>query len=214
MDNEVKLAAGAMVSLAIATAALVVLPYMQVRDIAPPEGLKPYSSAELRGRQVYIANGCVYCHTQQPRDRNLGPDLQRGWGRASVPGDYFYDKPHLLGSMRTGPDLFNIGARQPSKDWHLGHLYQPRACAPGSIMPAYPYLFEVKDAAEPGDEVVQLPPGHGPFGRVVVATPEVLDLVRYMQGLNHTYPVLPPEPRPAAGAAVPGKAPAASTPTS
>ena len=81
-------------------------------------------------------------------------------------------------------------------------------------MPAYPYLFEVKDAAEPGDEVVQLPPGHGPFGRVVVATPEVLDLVRYMQGLNHTYPVLPPEPRPAAGAAVPGKAPAASTPTS
>ena len=108
----------------------------QVRDIAPPEGLKPYSSAELRGRQVYISNGCVYCHSQQPRDRNLGPDAERGWGRASVPGDYFYDKPHLLGSMRTGPDLFNIGARQPSKDWHLGHLYQPRAFVPGSIMPS------------------------------------------------------------------------------
>ena len=119
MENEVKLAAGAIVALAVATAALVVMPYMQVRDIKPPEGLKPYTSAELRGRQVYIANGCLYCHSQQPRDRNFGPDAERGWGRASVPGDYYYDKPHLLGSMRTGPDLFNIGARQSSKDWHL-----------------------------------------------------------------------------------------------
>jgi len=201
MENEVKLAAGAMVSLAVATAALVVMPYMQVRDLAPPEGLKPYTSAQQRGREVYIANGCVYCHTQQPRDRNLGPDHERGWGRASVPGDYVYDKPHLLGSMRTGPDLFNIGARQPSKDWHLGHLYQPRAYVPGSIMPAYPYLFETKAAAEPGDEVVKLPPGHGPAGKVVVARPEALDLVKYLQGLDHTYPVLPAPPRSAAGPA-------------
>jgi len=201
MENEVKLAAGAMVSLAVATAALVVLPYMEVRDITPPEGLKPYTSAQQRGRDVYIASGCVYCHTQQPRDRNLGPDHERGWGRASVPGDYVYDKPHLLGSMRTGPDLFNIGARQPSKDWHLGHLYQPRAYVPGSIMPAYPYLFETKAAAEPGDEVVKLPPGHGPAQGVVVARPEALDLVKYLQGLDHTYPVLPPPPRSAAGPA-------------
>lgn len=201
MENEVKLAAGAMVSLAVATAALVVLPYMEVRDITPPEGLKPYTSAQQRGRDVYIASGCVYCHTQQPRDRNLGPDHERGWGRASVPGDYVYDKPHLLGSMRTGPDLFNIGARQPSKDWHLGHLYQPRAYVPGSIMPAYPYLFETKAAADPGDEVVKLPPGHGPAGKVVVARPEALDLVKYLQGLDHTYPVLPPPPRSAAGPA-------------
>jgi cytochrome c oxidase cbb3-type subunit 2 len=113
MDNEVKLVSGAMVALAVATAALVVMPYMEVRDIQPPPGLKPYTSAELRGRGVYIANGCVYCHSQQPRDRNFGPDFERGWGRASVPGDYIYDKPHLLGSMRTGPDLFNIASRQP-----------------------------------------------------------------------------------------------------
>ena len=213
MENEVKLAAGAVTALAVATAALVVLPYMQVRDIQPPEGLKPYTSAELRGRAVYIANGCVYCHTQQPRDRNLGPDHERGWGRASVPGDYVYDRPHLLGSMRTGPDLFNIGARQPSKDWHLGHLYQPRAYTPGSIMPAYPYMFEVKDKAEPGDEVLNLPPGVGPYGRVVVALPEALDLVKYMQGMNHTYPVLPPSPKPAASTAAPAAdAPAAPEP--
>ena len=59
MQSEVKLATGALVSLAVATAALVVLPYLQVRDIQPPEGLKPYTSAELRGRDSYVANGCV-----------------------------------------------------------------------------------------------------------------------------------------------------------
>ncbi|WP_332815152.1 cbb3-type cytochrome c oxidase subunit II [Ramlibacter sp.] len=202
MENEIKLAAGAMVALGVATAALVVLPYVQARDIAPPPKLKPYTDAQLRGRAVYIANGCVYCHSQQPRDRGLGPDLQRGWGRAAVPGDYYYDKPHLLGSMRTGPDLFNIGARQPSKDWHLGHLYQPRAYVKESIMPAYPYLFRIKDAEEAkreGDQPVLLPPGYGPqVGQVVVPTPEALDLVKYMQGLDHTYPVLP---APAAAAA-------------
>jgi cytochrome c oxidase cbb3-type subunit 2 len=195
MESETKLAAGAMVALGLATAALVVMPYIQVRDIKPLPGLKPYTSAQQRGRDVYIANGCVYCHTQQPRDRNFGPDAERGWGRASVPADYVYDRPHLLGSMRTGPDLFNIGVRQPSKDWHLGHLYQPRAYVPGSIMPSYPYLFYVKTAAEEGEEVLTLPPGYGPVGKVVVPTPEVLDLVKYLQGLNHTYPVLPPEPK-------------------
>jgi len=196
MESETLLGAGAMVALGVATAALVVMPYIQVRDIKPLPGLKPYTSAQLRGREVYIANGCSYCHTQQPRDRNFGPDADRGWGRASVPADYVYDRPHLLGSMRTGPDLFNIGVRQPSKDWQLGHLFQPRAYVPGSIMPSYPYLFYIKDAAEEGEEVLTLPPGYRPPGKVVVPTPEALDLVRYLQGLDHTYPVLPPEPSP------------------
>jgi cytochrome c oxidase cbb3-type subunit 2 len=210
MENEVKLAAGAMVALAVATAALVVLPYMQVRDIPKPPALKPYTSAQLRGREVYISNGCVYCHSQQPRARSFGPDFERGWGRASVPGDYFYDRPHLLGSMRTGPDLFNIGARQPSKDWHLGHLYQPRAYSPGSNMPSYPFLFDVKDAAEDGEEVLTLPPGYAPYGRVVVPRPEALDLVKYLQALNHTYPVLPPLPTPAPDVKVQPRAEAAA----
>jgi cytochrome c oxidase cbb3-type subunit 2 len=191
MENEVKLASGAMVALAVATAALVVLPYIQVRDVKAPKGLKPYTEQQLRGRAVYVANGCVYCHSQQPRDRSLAPDHTRNWGRPSVPADYIHDKPHLLGTMRTGPDLFNIGARQPSKDWHLGHLYQPRAYVPESIMPAYPFLFRVKEAAEEGDQVVALPPGRAPFGKVVVATQDALDLVKYLQALDHTYPVLP-----------------------
>ncbi|MEZ5566047.1 MAG: cbb3-type cytochrome c oxidase subunit II [Gammaproteobacteria bacterium] len=196
MENELKLVAGALVTLGVATAALVVLPYIQVRDIKPPDDLKPYTSAELRGRDVYISEGCMYCHSQQPRDRSMGPDAIRGWGRPSVPGDYYYDRPHLLGSMRTGPDLFNIGARQPSSDWHLGHLYQPRAYVPGSTMPAYPYLFTLEDEPADGDQVVNLPPDFAPPGKFVVATPRALDLVRYLQGLDHTYPILPAVPAP------------------
>jgi len=190
MENEVKLAGGAMVALAVATAALVVMPYIQVSDIHAPAALKPYSDQQLRGRGIYVSNGCVYCHSQQPRDRALGPDYARGWGRPSVPADYVYDRPHLLGTMRTGPDLFNIGARQSSKDWHLGHLYQPRAYARESIMPAYPFLFHIKEIADAGDTVVNLPPGHAPPGKVVVATQDALDLVAYLQSLDHTYPVL------------------------
>lgn len=189
MQDEIKLLGGAMVTLALATAALVVVPFMQVKGVQAPSALKPYTAAQLRGREQYIKNGCIYCHSQQPRDKAQAPDDQRGWGRASVAADYAYDSPHLLGTMRTGPDLFNIGARQPSADWHLGHMYQPRAYTPGSIMPSYPFMFEIKDVAEPGDRVVTLPPGYAPVGKVVVAKAEVLDLVSYLQGLDHTYPV-------------------------
>ncbi|MBD5803163.1 Cytochrome C oxidase, mono-heme subunit/FixO [Azoarcus sp. Aa7] len=192
MENEVKLISGAMVTLAIATASLVVLPYLQLRHEPPTPGLKPYTDAQLRGRHVYIREGCVYCHSQQPRDPSQAPDDKRGWGRPSVAGDYYYDSPHLLGTMRTGPDLFNIGARQPSADWQLGHLYQPRAYTPDSIMPAYPYLFEVRKQAEPGDKVVALPPRFAPTGGVVVATQAAQDLVSYLLALDRTFPVLAP----------------------
>ncbi len=192
MLNETKLLAGGMAMLGIATSALVVIPYMTVGETKAPAALKPYTSQQLRGRQQYIANGCVYCHSQQPRAKSFGSDTQRGWGRASVAADYAYDSPHLLGTMRTGPDLFNIGARQPSDQWHLGHLYQPRAYAAGSIMPAYPFLFEAKASLEAGDVEVKLPPGHAPAGKLVVARQEVLDLVAYLKSLNHTYAAVEP----------------------
>ncbi len=194
--DELRIVIGSMVILAIATSVLVVLPYLLLEDIKTPEGLKPYTQEQLKGRKVYIANGCVYCHSQQPRDPSLGPDAKRGWGRASVAGDYKYDTPHLLGTMRTGPDLFNIGARQPSKDWHLGHLYQPRAYTPGSIMPSFAFLFELRDGpAKEGEEVVNLPPGYIKEGQVLIAGPEVLSLVKYLQSLDHTYPALKSESR-------------------
>lgn len=189
MESEYKLLSGAMVTLALATATLVVIPYVQLSSVEPSEGLKPYTAAQLRGRQHYIENGCVYCHSQQPRSQSQAPDFQRGWGRAPVAGDYYYDSPHLLGTMRTGPDLLNIGARQPSEDWQLGHLYQPRAYVADSIMPSYPYMFDIKDKAEPGDKVVSLPPGYAPLDKIVVAKPEALDLTQYLLSLNRTYPI-------------------------
>jgi len=192
MENHVKLISGAMVTLAIATVSLVVLPYLQLRHEPPTPGLKPYTEVQLRGRQEYIRQGCVYCHSQQPRDPSQAPDDKRGWGRPSVAGDYYYDRPHLLGTMRTGPDLLNIGARQPSPDWQLGHLYQPRAYTPGSIMPAYPFLFEVKSQAAPGDKVVALPPQFAPADGVVVATQAAQDLVAYLLSLDRTFPALAP----------------------
>ena len=137
MENEVKLVAGAMVTLALATSAMVAAPFLQLKDVPPPAGLKPYTAQELRGREVYISNGCIACHTQQPSATGAGrADAQRGWGRPSVAADYFYDRPTMLGTMRTGPDLFNVGDRIPSDDWHYGHLYQPRAYVPASTMPA------------------------------------------------------------------------------
>ncbi len=134
----------------------------------------------------------MYCHSQQPRDRRQAPDGERGWGRPSVAGDYYYDRTHLLGTMRTGPDLLNIGARQPSLDWHLGHLYQPRAYVPGSIMPPYGFLFDVKEKADPGERVIILPPDHAPKGMVVVAQPRAMDLANYLIGMDHTYPAIDP----------------------
>ncbi len=195
MENELKLLGGAMVTLAMATSAMVVVPFMQLKDVPAPAALKPYTGQQLRGRDIYVGNGCMTCHTQQPSSTGAGrADAQRGWGRPSVAADYHYDAPPLLGTMRTGPDLFNIGARQPSADWHLGHLFQPRAYAADSNMPAFPFLFEVKDksAVTRADRVVVLPAGTVGYDQAVVARPEALDLVAYLTGMNHTYPALTP----------------------
>lgn len=193
MNSEKPLIAGAIAMVAVAGLLLVAIPYIQLKDVGPPEGLHPYTAAQQRGRDEYIRQGCMYCHSQQPRDRRQAPDGERGWGRPSVAGDYYYDRPHLLGTMRTGPDLLNIGARQPSADWQLGHLFQPRAYVPGSIMPPYPFLFDVKDRADPGDRVVALPAGTIPPGKVVVAQPRANDLAAYLLSLDRTYPVLKAE---------------------
>ena len=194
MKSEKLLIGGAIVMIGFAMLLLVVIPFIQLKDVKPPAGLKPYTTAQQRGRNEYVSLGCLYCHSQQPRDRQQAPDADRGWGRVPVAADYYYDRPHLLGTMRTGPDLFNIGARQPSLDWHLGHLYQPRAYVPGSIMPPYGFLFDVKEKADPGERVVNLPPQWAPKGMVVVAQPRALDLAAYLMSLDHTYPALAASP--------------------
>lgn len=105
---------------------------------------RPYTGQEQAGRAIYQREGCVYCHTQQVRGGSYNTDQQRGWGaRRSHPQDYIYDYPVLLGTMRTGPDLSNIGARQPSENWHYTHFYDPQLITPGSVMAPFSFLFTV-----------------------------------------------------------------------
>lgn len=190
MTRALGIVAAAAMILLFAALMIVVMPAIQLQGSArAPEGLEPYSEQAARGREVYVSLGCVYCHSQQPRDPSIAPDAERGWGRAAVPADFIYDSPHLLGTMRTGPDLLNIGARQPSTDWHLAHLYNPRAVSPGSIMPSYPFLFQVVDEPAADDVTVPLPPDYAPENGVVIATPDARDLVQYLRELDRTYPV-------------------------
>ncbi len=189
LSEALAVTSGAAAILAFACFALVLAPYMQLHDAPGPQGLRPYTEPELRGRAQYVALGCVYCHSQQPRAPSQAPDQARGWGRPSIPGDYNNDYPHLLGTMRTGPDLFNIGARQPSQTWHLLHLYQPRAVESHSVMPAFPFLFEVVETPSPDAVTVLVPEPWGPESGTVVAKPEALDLVAYLLALDHTYDI-------------------------
>lgn len=190
MTRALGIVAAAAMILLFAALMIVVMPAIQLQgSVRPPEGLEPYSEQAARGREVYVSLGCVYCHSQQPRDPSVAPDGERGWGRTAVPADFIYDSPHLLGTMRTGPDLLNIGARQPSSDWHLAHLYNPRAVSPGSIMPSYPFLFQIVDQPAADDVTVPLPPDYAPENGVVIARRDALALVQYLKELDRTYPV-------------------------
>ena len=179
---------GALAAITMSFTALALLPNLQLATIEPTPGTSAYTFEEDLGRDIYMREGCVYCHSQQVRPDGFGNDIARGWGRrGSLPGDYVYDRPHLLGTMRTGPDLADIGNRQPSRDWQLAHLYQPRSVSPGSIMPAYPYLFEVKPANQvrPSEVTVPIREEYAPEGNnVVVATEEALALYEYLMTLT------------------------------
>jgi cbb3-type cytochrome c oxidase subunit II len=103
----------------------------------PSDIFRQRTSAEEKGRQLYIANGCSYCHTQSIRKLDWG----LGAERISQAGDYVTDRPILLGSERTGPDLSQAGGEHPD-DWHVAHFINPRSTRPNSIMPLFEYLGE------------------------------------------------------------------------
>ena len=100
--------------------------------------VKPYTPLELHGRDVYIREGCVNCHSQMIRP--FRSETER-YGEYSKAGEFVYDHPHLWGSKRTGPDLQRVGAKY-SNAWHFNHMYDPQTMSPGSIMPAYDWLVE------------------------------------------------------------------------
>ena len=112
--------------------------FFQNSTTEPVEGLKPYAPLQLAGRDIYIREGCVGCHSQMIRP--FRAETER-YGHYSVAGEFIYDRPFLWGSKRTGPDLHRVGGRY-SDDWHRAHLINPRDVVPESIMPSYPWLEE------------------------------------------------------------------------
>ena len=160
MHSETRLVLGGLTTLAVATAALVVLPYFTVprqRGGAGSRALhrNPAPRGELN---TYLM--AAYCYSQQPARRHSHPTPNVAGARYRR-RRLCLRRPALLGTMRTGPDLMNIGARQPSDQWHLGHLYQPRLCAEQHHA-GLSFLFEIRDKAEAGETVVTLPPGFAP----------------------------------------------------
>ena len=102
--------------------------------------VKPYTPLELEGRDIYIREGCVNCHSQTIRP--FRSETER-YGEYSKAGEFVYDHPFLWGSKRTGPDLHRIGGKY-SNAWHYNHMLDPTSMSPGSIMPPYPWLITQK----------------------------------------------------------------------
>ena len=137
----------ALLVFALLSTGIAVAPALTMQDNnAPLPDMPKMTDQERRGLSIYVAEGCIGCHTQQVR--NI--EMDKTWGdRPSMPSDYFYSKerpniwqatPSLLGSERTGPDLTNVGKRQASEAWQMLHLYNPRLVVKGSVMPRYGWL--------------------------------------------------------------------------
>ena len=110
--------------------------FFQVSMTQPIDGLKPHSPLVLAGRDIYLREQCVSCHSQMIRP--LRAETER-YGHYSVAGESVYERPFQWGSKRTGPDLARVGGRY-SDEWHRLHLINPRTVVPESIMPGYPWL--------------------------------------------------------------------------
>jgi cytochrome c oxidase cbb3-type subunit II len=182
MNKLVLIAGGSTLVYAGLALMMCVLPGIELSNVPAGPGVQPLTALESEGREVYVANGCSYCHTQQVRPLNQ----DKVFGRPSAAGDFKYQTPELLGSERTGPDLTNIGARQPSSVWQYIHLYNPRAVVPESIMPSFGWLFDVDDHAPAGVAAVPLPKAYAPARGVVVPTHKAEALIAYLASLKQS----------------------------
>ena len=196
MNTAVRIFLAVFFTFASAWIGLVLYPHLQMRDlraqvdeVTGEQHPAPYSGEALLGRSTYMSMGCTYCHSQQVRGGFWNADLERGWGmRRSHPRDYIYDEPQLLGTMRTGPDLANIGVRQPSEEWHLKHLYDPELTSPGSLMPPHRFLFEKRRIeGEPSPEALEVPDIEP--GWEIVPKDSARALVAYLKSLDQSYEI-------------------------
>jgi cytochrome c oxidase cbb3-type subunit I/II len=118
-----------------------VIPMYLVKENVPViSNVKPYTPLEMIGRDIYIREGCVGCHSQMVRP--FRSETER-YGEYSKAGEFVFDHPFLWGSKRTGPDLHRIGGKYPDA-WHYNHMDDPRRTSPGSLMPRYPWLLTQK----------------------------------------------------------------------
>jgi cytochrome c oxidase cbb3-type subunit 2 len=167
--------------------------FFQKSTTTPVEGLKPYDALQLTGRDIYIREGCVGCHSQMIRP--FRAETER-YGHFSVAGEFIYDRPFLWGSKRTGPDLHRVGGRY-SDDWHYVHMMNPRDVVPESNMPAYRWLADAPaDAANIQAKMRTLNVvGHGYTDADIEGAPAMLEgktemdaLIAYLQVLGTSAP--------------------------
>ena len=144
------------------------------------------------GARVFASEGCIECHSLSVRGPIGSSDLTRGWGqRRSVPRDYLFREPALVGFSRIGPDLSNIGERIKDPAEIMMHLYDPRKRKPASTCPPHPWLFE-KRIAGPKTENDALPLTQINWKQTVPSY-SAKALVAYLQSLNLNY-ALPEAP--------------------
>lgn len=213
MSRSSNIFIGLFTSFAVSCVATVLLPQAQLGTLQPryteDEGkitdVYPIdvNGIAAQGRQVYVSEGCINCHTQQVRDEHMGTDIERGWGpRRTVARDYIYSNPALLGIRRVGPDLTNIGwndwrneakgdPRRPAKrdsSWFYRFLYSPESVLTESNHPPYRYLFEERklSGARPNDALNIIGKDMPGEGRAVIPTFEARALVGYLLSLDRS----------------------------
>ncbi|MBA1243696.1 cytochrome-c oxidase, cbb3-type subunit II [Pseudomonas japonica] len=180
-----------MMVLAISVGGLTQIVPLFFQDVTtkPLADMRPRSALEVEGRDVFIANGCVGCHSQMIRP--LRAETER-YGHYSLAGESAWDHPFLWGSKRTGPDLARVGKRY-SDAWHVAHLLDPRSLVPESVMPAYPFLAQTPvDGRHTASKLQTLRALGVPYTDAEIAGAEAavrgkteMDaLVAYLQGLG------------------------------
>ena len=189
---------------------MVLVPYVQAGRLSPEvdpdtkdQSPTAYSGLAEQGRQIYAANGCVYCHSQQVRSRAASADIDREYGpRRTVARDYVRDRAAYLGDSRMGPDLANVGLRHDKADWYYAHEYSPASVSPGSNCAPMRFLFDKRqptgqpstEAIDPKSIALDMPT----LGEEVVPKHDAKALVAYLLSLKRSSYKLPEAPEEAA----------------
>jgi cytochrome c oxidase cbb3-type subunit 2 len=221
MQKPSTLFTGVFGAFVVSCGAMVLIPHSQLGGLQPqmqwdegqnaPSDLYPQKRSTL-GRDVYVSLGCFYCHSQQVRDPQYGPDMERGWGsRRTVARDYIHEDVPLLGSMRLGPDLANFGwtakvaqkdgtektvrmwRNEPADDpkkpaerneqWIYRHLFNPRIVFSDSKCPPHRSLFERKRIGESPSPKAAAVEGDFEY----LPTPEAMHLAQYLLSLDRSH---------------------------